>query len=671
MQRTVTLILLAVATSVLLTACGADRRLGSFRDTTSPDATIAAYTELAESILSDNPSPVEYRIVQGAPTATLRPGKVQFYGGAVDDPWIQPYVDVFKGAVGGWDTYLTLDPSEERPGSGQVDAYVGSYRTDRFGEGDQPGDLFIVGDFETPYFAGKTSTDDVDRDLVYIYHFEEQGSVIRLHGSPADYIVAPAFDPDTEFDGTAIFYTGSGTDDLIAWVGEMDSADMDLTGPHFEYDFAPDPTPMLTGFDQLGNGGTQVFGETAMDEAGNIYQTFLSSGPAFPGAQSEGSFYIVKWNNQGEQQWIQRYGVTPDAQNAGEMPFNIVANTEYVFVSGHTKGGFGGPAPIPNHNTDASYAFVAQVDAVSGDLLNVRRFTNPGFNGTAWSIGIDDSGEYVFVGGGESENNQFPLPHTSPFIAMLPQDDLSVAWEDIITDGGNQIRPRIRTQQLSNEAIATIAFARQPGTDGVIYVSGYGAQGDFLGGVPLITDAWVAKYDMAGNRLWATAFQASDGDQYPWAVAADDAGNVYIVGQTNGAMDGADFQGNGDGFIRKMSPDGEHLWTRLIGTELSDDLQDIRIFEDKIFVTGSTQGDLVGTNQGMTDGFIAMLDLDGNVLGLHQFGSEKADHARSLHIFGNTIYVGGMTEGSLVAPYQGGGGFDVFLATFNLDVLEQ
>lgn len=637
------------------------------------------YTKLAESLMRDNPSPVNFNDSSGASGALLRPGNHQFYATVVDDPWIHPYVDVFKGAVSGFDIYLTVDPAANVPGLGEIDAYVGSFETNELvADGDQPGDLFILGDYEKPYYAGKQAAGDTDTDFVYIYAFERGAAILRMYGSPSDYVTAAATDPDTGRRGTAIFLTSRGTDDLIAWVADIEPAELTLDSDYFQYETPPNETPTLESMAQLGNGGVQVFGKSYVDQQGNTYQTFLSSGPDLPGSIGTGSFYVVKWNSDGELIWARRHGSEAPENGAGEIPYAIVATTEYVFVSGHTKGNFGGPAPRPDGNTETSFAFIAQFDSATGDLLNQRRLVGEGFNGTAWSLGLDNAGEYVFVGGGTSDNGitgRLELPHTSPFIMMLRQDDLSTVWEDVIVDGVDRIRLRefaesIRSLQLSNEVIATIAYADEPGTNGVIYISGYGAQGDFLGGVPFITDVWIAKYDVKGNRLWGLAFQAPDGGQYPWGVAADADGNVYVVGQTNGAMDGADFQGRGDGFIRKMTPDGSHVWTTLIGTALRDDLQDIQIVNDRLFVTGSTQGDLAASNRGWSDGILIELDLDGNIHGSHQFGTDELDYPRTLRVVNDTIYVGGMTQGSLVAPISGPGAWDAFLVTVPVDALK-
>lgn len=617
----------------------------------------------AEQTMRERPTPIDFTRSNGAGGVPTKPGVTFFVGCVTDDPWVHPFVDVFRGAQAGWDTYYTVDPSQAQPGSGEVDGHVGS-TWDFLGlfiQDDKPGDLFVLGDFRTPYYAGKTSVEDVDRDLVYIHRWEP-GAVIRLHGGPDDYRLAPATNPETGLGGTAIFYVARGTDDLIGVVESATPEDLALTGPGIEYDFAPAVTPVIGGVDQLGNGGLQVFGKATLDPAGNLYQTFLSSGPDLPGTVGSGSFYIVKWNAAGERQWIRKYGavVSPGSGNHGEMPFNIVATADAVFVSGHTKGTYGGPAPDPGGQI-GSHAVVAKFDAATGDELEVRQLIETGFNGTAWCLALGPDNR-LFVAGGTSDNG-LTVPDSSPFVRALTQSDLAAEfWRDVIIDG-RPIQGFDPSQwQVSNEAIARPTF--DP-VSRALYVSGYASQGDFLGGVRGITDAWIARYDLNGNRAWATAFQAPDGDQYPWAIATDSAGNVYVVGQTNGAMDGVPALGHGDGFIRKLTPDGTHVWTILLGTSDADELQDIRIVDDRLYVVGSTHGRFGDASFGMVDALAAVLDTDGNILSRVQFGTEKTDYPRNILVAENVAYVAGMTEGSMVGAYSGGG-FDVFVATLDV-----
>ncbi len=87
-------------------------------------------------------------------------------------------------------------------------------------------------------------------------------------------------------------------------------------------------------------------------------------------------------------------------------------------------------------------------------------------------------------------------------------------------------------------------------------------------------DAYVVKMDPDGEVLWAKSFGG------PWedmaaGVAADRYGNVVVTGWFQGKVDlGAGAveapNGNMDGFLMKLGPDGKHLWSRRFGDKDHD-----------------------------------------------------------------------------------------------------
>ncbi|WP_019586950.1 SBBP repeat-containing protein [Deinococcus apachensis] len=81
-------------------------------------------------------------------------------------------------------------------------------------------------------------------------------------------------------------------------------------------------------------------------------------------------------------------------------------------------------------------------------------------------------------------------------------------------------------------------------------------------------DAFLAKYDAAGNLVWGRQF-GSSGQELVYQIATDRYDNVYMVGRTEGGLKGNN-QGGYDGFIRKYTPSGAVAWTRQIGTTGSD-----------------------------------------------------------------------------------------------------
>ena len=112
---------------------------------------------------------------------------------------------------------------------------------------------------------------------------------------------------------------------------------------------------------------------------------------------------------------------------------------------------------------------------------------------------------------------------------------------------------------------------------GNVLVTGYFEGTLDFGGSPLNYhagghDGFVAKLDPAGNHLWSKGFGGA-GPQSGLGVATDAAGNVVLTGHFEGTVDfggaGLTSAGGGDVFVAKLAPDGNHLWSKRFG-EVSD-----------------------------------------------------------------------------------------------------
>lgn len=686
--------LLAVS-SIALAACGGSQETTgqpqAAPETAQPPAPAVDYVALATTALADpdNANPIVLTDPESGQVGdVIANGIQQYFATATDDPWIHPYVDLSRGAKNGFDIYGTVDTSQERPGEGEIDGHVGSLQLSTFWlEGDKPGDLFLVGDAVGPYYAGKRSASDRETDFVYIYRIELPGAIVRLHGTALDYRTAVVVNPGTGDRGTALFYVAAGTDDLVAFLDDVVLSDSDLRGAIFEYDTAPSSAPVVNGLAQFGNGGYQLFGRITADPSGAIYQSFLTSGPQIADGVGTGTFYVAKFNPDGSRAWLRRHGPGFDPANAqhGFAPFSLAADGANVFVAGSGKDSLGGPAPILN-GVALTRATVARIDAGTGELVEAMQYSGPEFLANAWSVAVDGQGG-VFVGGGTGDNGvtgpgletvvingeTLSFPDTSPFILRTSGGDLdSIDWKDVILDGSDPVFGFTPDRwQLSNEAIGNIAYAAGARRgEGRLFFSGYAAFGDFLGAtVRGVNDAWAAGYSEDGRRLWARTIGAADGDQYPYGTATDgDA--VYVVGQTMGSFPGEPAAGQGDAFIVKLDADtGDIAWRRLAGGGDADDFADVTIDEAGfIWAVGSTQSDFAGSNAGMRDAIIVKYDANGVELARRQFGTTKLDYGRGIVVRNGTVYVSGMTEGSMVGPYSGRG-FDVFIATFEAAAL--
>lgn len=178
---------------------------------------------------------------------------------------------------------------------------------------------------------------------------------------------------------------------------------------------------------------------------------------------------------------------------------------------------------------------------------------------------------------------------------------------------------------------------------GNLYLAGtFRGTVDFGGG-PLTSDgtlgwgdAFLAKFDAAGNHLWSRSAGGPRQD-YAHAGLADPDGNVIMVALLWGTHDvgggpiGADR--NNNVILAKYDPDGGHIWSRSFGDPTP--LETIRVsgtamdLPGNTFLAGDFNGNayLGGDTLNSDDGplFLARYDTDGVNLWSVQFGGDVSE----------------------------------------------
>ena len=170
------------------------------------------------------------------------------------------------------------------------------------------------------------------------------------------------------------------------------------------------------------------------------------------------------------------------------------------------------------------------------------------------------------------------------------------------------------------------------------------------------TDAFIRKYDSAGNVQWTRQFGTPDFDE-PWGIAVG-AGGVYVAGRTTGAFPGESNAGGFDAFLRKYDSVGNVQWTRQFGTSGADVAKGIAVNATSVYVAGDLQN-----SAGGTDAFIRKYDSAGNVQWTRQFGLVATASGITSDPMGNVYVVG---QSVLALPGQSvAGSTDVFVRKYN------
>ena len=397
----------------------------------------------------------------------------------------------------------------------------------------------------------------------------------------------------------------------------------------------------LIGTSAVETGGAAI----AVDGSNNVYTVGDTWGTLDGSNIGLDDAFIAKYDSSGNKLWVRQVGsiygdvfkaVAIDASNN-----SYAVGLTYKSVDGQVHFG----------NTDA---LIVKYDS-SGTKLWTRQF-GASLNDQLYGAVTDFSGNVYAAGLTDTSLDG----QTSAGL----MDALLVKYDS----NGNKLWTRL---------LGTSDYDRADGSIGMdgsgnVYMAGWTRKtlsGQTSAGQD---DAFIAKYDTDGNRLWVRQWGgASNDDAFALTVSGN---NVYAVGQTNSSLDGQTSQGGYDAFVTKYDTNGNKVWTRQFGSSASDAAEGVAAdAAGNVYVGGHTDGSFGGqTNAGGTDAFVVEYDSNGNNVWTKLLGSSANDAADSssggvaVDRVGN-VYISGSTWGSLGGQINAGGGGDVFIAKYTQD----
>src|SRR6185437_5203698 len=172
-------------------------------------------------------------------------------------------------------------------------------------------------------------------------------------------------------------------------------------------------------------------------------------------------------------------------------------------------------------------------------------------------------------------------------------------------------------------------------------------------------DAYLTKYDSAGNVLW-TRMLGSAGTANATGLALDPTGGVVITGSTTADLTTSSIaDGNTDTFVARYDSLGNQTWLKQLQTLNSNQAAAVSVdASGNVYIGGQVTG-VIGSGQtqdGGTDAYVAKLDHKGNIVYEQQFGTAANDTvAATATASDGSLYVASVQNGhAIVAKYANG-----------------
>jgi hypothetical protein len=332
--------------------------------------------------------------------------------------------------------------------------------------------------------------------------------------------------------------------------------------------------------------------------------------------------------------WINQFGTS-----ASDWGVSTSADKSgNVYIGGYTQGS------LAALNAGSNDVILSKYDA-SGSLIWDRQFGTAS-DDTGYGVSTDKFGYVYATGPTSGALGGSSVGGGDAFVAKYDTAG-NAAWTHLFGTTANDYAAGLSADEFGN-----------------VYVGGY-TDGSFVGTNAGGTDAYVAKFDTGGNRLWVRQLGTSE-DEYSDSVATDLVGNVYLGGRTHGDLYGANAGGD-DVFVTKFDPDGNLLWGRQVGTTAGEGGVDVATDrQGNVFFAGDTTGSLGGPLAGVYDSFVGKYSADGDLLWIRQLGSADADECHDVTVDGaGNVYIGGATWGNLGGPNAGSS--DAFVSKYDPD----
>ena len=292
--------------------------------------------------------------------------------------------------------------------------------------------------------------------------------------------------------------------------------------------------------------------------------------------------WLAKYDADGNQIWVEQFGLEIVNRSLGID----VDGDGSVYLSGYTIE--------ENGRSQTDDSWVTKYDA-DGNRQWFSEFGTPQFD-EAYDVAVDNEGNVFSTGWtlGDLGGNNAGIY------------DVWLAKHD--NDGELQFIEQFGTEDYE------FAWGVDTDNEGNVYVTGW-TLGDIGGTNAGEYDVWLAKYNNDGDRLWIQQFGTAGDDSLLFGgIEVDSNGDILLAGHTDDNLAGAN-SGSFDAWAAKYNSDGDRLWIQQFGTPDLDYAHGISSDNaGNIYVSGITEGSLGELNAGAADAWVAKLDTNSGTL---------------------------------------------------------
>jgi len=308
-------------------------------------------------------------------------------------------------------------------------------------------------------------------------------------------------------------------------------------------------------------GKTQIGGNNVFAGQDGTFYVAGSTASNFPGFTNAGGqdAFLTKYGADGALIWTRQLGST-----SNDWAHSVAVSSDgSVYIAGETYGsidgqayGGGNDAFLTKFSPDGTKQWTQVLGGTGGEA--------------AYGVSAAADGS-VYITGGTTES-----------LDGVNSNGIDTFLSKYSSDGTLQY-----TKQFPNSKFSggwNRGFAMTTADDGSAIVVGHSWTGAGNG--------FATKFAKDGSEIWTQEFSGT-GDTVAEAVATSADGSIYITGRTGSNLGGESNAGSYDAFLSKLAPDGNVLYTHLVGSAQYDGGAGVVVSQDgSVYMSGNTQGNI-------------------------------------------------------------------------------